>query len=327
MMQVGLIGVGSGTAAALLFGSVTTASYLSAVLFYLAPLPLMIAGLGWSHWSALIGTAVGAALLAVLFGGVFFLGFLAIVGAPSWILTRLATLARPAAGSDGAAAPERALLWFPPGMLVVAAALLAAALVLLAFPILGLTEEGFHKAMAGLLARMLRAESGAPAGTPLRVPGVSDAQQMLDVLAFVIPPAAAVLATLINLIDLWLAGRIVQFSSRLARPWPQLSAMTFPAWTPLLLGAAIAITFAGGLPALAASVVGAALMVAYAVLGFAVLHEITRGLGSRPFVLGGVYLSVFVFGWPMLALVLLGLAETAFGLRARAAAKRSTRKR
>ena len=54
MMQIGLIGIGAGAAAALLFASVTTGSWLAVGLFYLAPLPIMIAGLGWSHWSALI---------------------------------------------------------------------------------------------------------------------------------------------------------------------------------------------------------------------------------------------------------------------------------
>jgi hypothetical protein len=38
-------------------------------------------------------------------------------------------------------------------------------------------------------------------------------------------------------------------------------------------------------------------------------------------VLAGVYASVLVFGWPMLLMSLLGLAETGIGIRARVAAK------
>ena len=59
-----------------------------------------------------------------------------------------------------------------------------------------------------------------------------------------------------------------------------------------------------------------------AVLGLAVVHSITRGIGSRPFLLGGIYASIFVFGWPVLVLCLLGIAEAALDLRARAARKR-----
>ena len=57
-------------------------------------------------------------------------------------------------------------------------------------------------------------------------------------------------------------------------------------------------------------------------LGFAVLHAITRGMASRIFLLGGVYLTVLVLGWPVLALCLLGLIDTAFDLRMRVAGKR-----
>ena len=52
MMQVTLIGIGAGAATALLFASVASGSALSVLLFYLAPLPILIAAMGWSHWAA-----------------------------------------------------------------------------------------------------------------------------------------------------------------------------------------------------------------------------------------------------------------------------------
>ncbi|HEX3161226.1 MAG TPA: DUF2232 domain-containing protein, partial [Pseudolabrys sp.] len=60
MIQFAIIGIGAGVAAALLFASVTSGIWLSVPLFYLAPLPIMIAGLGWSHWAALIASLTGA---------------------------------------------------------------------------------------------------------------------------------------------------------------------------------------------------------------------------------------------------------------------------
>jgi len=56
------------------------------------------------------------------------------------------------------------------------------------------------------------------------------------------------------------------------------------------------------------------------VLGFAVLHGITRHLPSRGLILFGVYAAVAVFGWPVLLMTLLGLVDTALDLRARVAA-------
>jgi hypothetical protein len=69
-------------------------------------------------------------------------------------------------------------------------------------------------------------------------------------------------------------------------------------------------------------VLSASLLMAYGILGFAVLHTITQGMDARVILLGGVYAAVMVFGWPVLALCLVGLIESAVDLRARIARKR-----
>jgi hypothetical protein len=68
--------------------------------------------------------------------------------------------------------------------------------------------------------------------------------------------------------------------------------------------------------------VSASLLIAYGVLGFAVLHAITQGMGARPFILAGTYIAVLMVGWLVLALCLLGLVDAAIDLRARVARKR-----
>jgi hypothetical protein len=98
--------------------------------------------------------------------------------------------------------------------------------------------------------------------------------------------------------------------------------MSFPPLFAASLAAAVALSFFEGMLGIVAGVLSASLIMAYGVLGFAVLHSITQGINSRSFLLAGVYASVIVFGWPVLALCLLGLIETAFNLRARAARKR-----
>jgi hypothetical protein len=326
MMQFGLIGIGAGAAAALLFASVTSGVWLSIPLFYLAPLPIMIAGLGWSHWAALIAALVGALALGLVFGNVFFVGFLTGAGIPAWWLGYLTMLARPASAGGGngqAGRPSAASLeWYPPGQLVVWAAVLAALIVVVAIPNFGLDAESFRAGLHSALARMLQVETGTPRDQPLTVPGLTNGKRLLDFLVEALPPAAAVLATLTNVINLWLAARIVKFSGRLGRPWPQLSTMAFPTPITALLAITVALSFIGGLVGIVAGVLSASLLIAYGVLGFAVLHDITRGMSSRGFLLGGVYASVIVFGWPVLVLCLLGLIDAAIGLRARVAHKR-----
>jgi hypothetical protein len=138
----------------------------------------------------------------------------------------------------------------------------------------------------------------------------------------VIPATAAVLATLTNLFNLWLAGRVVKFSGRLTRPWPQISAMRFPPLLTAALVLAIALSFAGGLIGVIGSIFSASLLMAYGVLGFAVLHSITQGMTSRPFLLAGTYLVVLMIGWLVLALCLLGMLDTMIDVRARVSRKR-----
>src|SRR6266550_8986916 len=124
MMQVFLIGIGAGAATALLFASVASGSPISVVLFYLAPLPILIAALGWSHWAALVAAVAAAAGLAAVFNGTFFIAFLIGIGLPAWWLGYLALLARPVEG-----APE-GLEWYPAGHLVVWAAILGTLVVI-----------------------------------------------------------------------------------------------------------------------------------------------------------------------------------------------------
>ena len=317
MMQFGLIGIGAGAAAALLFASVTSGAWLSIPLFYLAPLPIMLAGLGWSHWAALIAALTGALALALAFGPVFFFSFLAGAGLPAWCLGYLAMLARPL-GNGGAAALE----WYPPGRLVVWAAVLGGLVVVVAIPNFGFDAESFRAGLRQALTHILRVDTEVPTNAPLSTPGVSNASRLVDFLVAAIPPAAAVLATITNVLNLWLAARIVTFSGLLKRPWPPLAAMTFPRTLAAALAIAVALSFVGSLIGIVAGVVSASLLMAYGVLGFAVLHAITRGMASRIFLLGGVYAAVLVLGWPVLALCLLGLIDAAIDLRARIAPTR-----
>jgi hypothetical protein len=89
-----------------------------------------------------------------------------------------------------------------------------------------------------------------------------------------------------------------------------------------VLAVAIALSFVDGLLGIIAGVFSASLLLAYGVLGFAVLHAITAGMNMRGFVLALAYAAVIVLGWPLLALCLLGLVDAIFGLRIRVAHKR-----
>ena len=315
MMQVFLVGVGAGAAAALLFASVASGSPLSVLLFYLAPLPILIAAMGWSHWAALIAAIAASAGLAAVFGSFFFVAFMLGIGLPAWWLGYLALLARPAslATPDG-------LEWYPVGHLVFWAAVIGGAIVVAAVMSLGSDLDTFRASFRSGLERMLSQPGRTPSGPDDATARLSS--RLIDILVAVLPPAAAVLATITNVVNLWLAERVVKISGRLRRPPSDLSAMRFPNYAPPAMAAAVAASFLPGIVGVSGGVLAASLLMAYAILGFAVLHAVTRGMTSRPFTLGGVYVTVIVFGWPVLVMSMLGLADTAFDLRGRAARRR-----
>ncbi|MGZ3351320.1 MAG: DUF2232 domain-containing protein [Xanthobacteraceae bacterium] len=297
MIQIVLVGLGAGAAAALLFASVVSGSLAAVFLFYLAPLPIMIAALGWSHIAGLIAAASATAAVAVL-SGVFFVA-VPVIAFGAWWLGYLALLARPAVNGGGGA-----LEWYPVGRLVLWAAVLGTLIVAAAVPNFGTDQESLQAALRKTYERILRD------------------QALIDVLVVAVPPAAAVFSTVTNVFNLWLAARAVKISGRLKRPWPDLAALTLPPSSSALLAAAIAGSFLPDLAGVLAGVLAASLLMAFAILGFAVLHAITRGMRARIFMLTALYAAAIVLGWPVLAMAVLGLAEILLNIRSRVARKR-----
>jgi Predicted membrane protein (DUF2232) len=308
-----LVGLGAGAAAALLFASVASGSLLSLFLFYLAPLPILIAALGWSHLSGLIAAVVASVCLGLVFGPLFFFAFLLGIAAPAWWLGYLALLARPAADGE--------VEWYPPGRLVLWAAALAAGVVAIALLQIGGDTDTIRNGLKEALGRLLRLETGGAPDEPLSLPGIAEPERLIELLVIMLPPVAAGCGALTLVLNLWIAGRVVDLSGRLKRPWPYIPGMTFPRSAPALLALAIAAAFVPALVGLIATLFAGTLSIAFTLLGLAVLHAVTRGVPGRTAILGGAYAAVFVLGWPALAAVLLAIADMIFGWRARAAGR------
>jgi hypothetical protein len=315
MMQIALIGVAAGAASALLFASVASGALLAIPLFYLAPLPILIAAVGWSHLAGLIAAFVAAISLAAVLGGFFFVSFLIGIGLPAWWLGYLALLARPAGPT-----PDD-LEWYPIGRIVLWAAVLAALVVTFGILAIGTDAESFRSGLRGAIERLLGVGADAPKRTTFKLPGLGEIDAV-EFMVLITPPTAAVVALITNLLALWLAARTVKVSGRLKRPWPDLSTLSFPPSGHALLAAALAATFLPGIVAIIAGVFAASLLMGYALLGLAVVHALTRGINGRGFILGSIYGAIFVFGWPMLLMSLVGLTDALLDLRGRMATSR-----
>jgi hypothetical protein len=312
MIAIVLIAMAAGCASALMFASIVSGALISLLLFYLAPLPLMMAALGWGPLSATIGGISAATGLGAIFGLPYCIAFVLTVALPAWWLGHLALLGRPVANGvpsgNGASPVAPDLEWYPVGRILIWITGFAALTTMAALLTLG-TDAA---AITGALRRGL-----------LRIIGQSDpamsaeVEQRIDALVAIAPAAAALVAMLTLTLNLWLAAKITATSARLHRPWPDLKSAALPPMTLATLCVAIAFCFAGGLLAILGQIVTAALMMAYAFTGFAVLHTLTLASKNRAIWLCCTYALVMVIGWPILVMVALGLADAIFGFRQR----------
>src|SRR4030081_1982277 len=112
MIAIVLIAIAAGCASALMFASIVSGALISLLLFYLAPLPLMMAALGWGPLSATIGGISAAIGLGAIFGLPYCIAFAVTVALPAWWLGHLVLLGRPLphTGSGNGAAPGAANL-------------------------------------------------------------------------------------------------------------------------------------------------------------------------------------------------------------------------
>jgi hypothetical protein len=313
MMTTVLIALAAGSASALMFASTISGALISLLLFYLAPLPLMVAALGWGPLSATIGGIAAAIGLGAIFGLPYCIAFVLMVALPAWWLGHLALLGRPvvtaASAGNGAAPPAPVMEWYPIGRILLWTAGFAALTTMAALFTLGSDAATITAALRRGLLRILGVREPAPPA--------SDTEHLIDALVTIAPVAAATITMMTLTLNLWLAARITATSGRLHRPWPDMKSAALPPMTLAALALALAFCFTGGLAAMLAQIASAALMMAYALTGFAVLHTLTLAMKSRALWLSGTYAVVLVFGWPVLAMVGLGLADAVFGFRQR----------
>jgi hypothetical protein len=313
MMTTVLIALAAGCASALMFASIISGALISLVLFYLAPLPLMVAGLGWGPLSATIGGIAAALGLGAIFGLPYCLAFVLTVALPAWWLGHLALLGRPVAtgaqSGNGAAPAAPAMEWYPVGRILLWTAGFAVLTTMAALFTLGGDAATITGALRRGLLRIIGVRGPAAA--------TGDTEQIVDALVTIAPAAAAIVAMMTLTLNLWLAAKVTATSGRLHRPWPDLKSAALPPMTLAALSLALALCFTGGLFAMLGQIASAALLMAYALIGFAVLHTLTLAMKSRAVWLSGTYALVLVFGWPIIVMVGLGLADAVFGFRQR----------
>jgi Predicted membrane protein (DUF2232) len=301
-----LLAIAAGVISAVVFASATTGPMLLRfVLFLLTPIALYLAGLGLGPAAGAIAVIVATLLILLMTNPIAAFVFAVSAGMPAAVTTRLTLLGREHDGH---------MEWYPIGRVVAAATFFGGAFAALAMMLMGGDTAALTKAMHDTVEIFAKAQMaqlpGAPPVTEAQIDEI--AKQSVGLL----PYSLATLSLLTTLLNLWLAGRITQASERLVRPWPDLSGFKLPGSAIFIMVAALALSFTDGLPGLLGGGFAGAYTAAFALMGLAVAHTLTRGSPWRNFTLTGLYATLLIgTKYAVLMLAIAGLAETLFHYR------------
>jgi hypothetical protein len=313
-----VIGLGSGlVSAGVAISAARGSPALQGLMMMLAPLPLLIAGLGWGWIAALAGMVIGAGMLALGVRTGTGAAFTIMVGAPAVLASYLVYLARDRRDGQGAD-------WFPVGSVVGAVGLYAASVPLFLLQLIGNTFEVLRQPLADFYRRVFQ-EAGREFGMATPTPEQIDQAAAIGVA--ILPAAIASTWAMVFCLALYLSARVTRAAGLLTRDWPDFTALTLPRELSLLFLAAIAATFVPGVPRLVGTALIGGLLVPLMTVGLATLHTLARR-GKR-WLLWITYACLLVL-WPIgtyfigLILAVVGFLEPILNLRGRLPAPPST---
>ncbi|MGE5505574.1 MAG: hypothetical protein ACM31L_14220 [Actinomycetota bacterium] len=294
----------AGLGSALLFLSLAKGVAAGVLLSYAAPLPLMMAGLGWGGLAAGAASLVGLAAVAAVAGALSALPFAVVAVLPALVVVNRALLWR----SDDAGRVE----WYPPGLVLAWLAGTAGLMLVVAAALIPGHEAGIEGWLAETIGSMLK----------VLAPSLSEEQRGLATQWWtpLFPSMLAGSWLVMAVVNAATAQGILVRSGRNRRPSPVYRQLWLPTWLGAALLAAVLVGWlAGGDPGYVGRNLALVAVVPFAFLGLAGVHQWAAGRSNANWVLAVTYLVLFVaFGWAVLAVAGLGLVRFVSGFRDRA---------
>ena len=315
-----IVGIGSGIVAAVLFASLATNTALAMLLFYVTPLPILLARLGWGRVAGQLSFVTAVVLVGVILSLRTAVLYGVTIGLPALFLAYLTLLNRSMIPEDAEGRPltdmPPVVEWYPPGHVIAWAALMAGGMAATSLLLLSGGAEAYHRGVREVFEQGVLPQFEA-AGVPL---DALRAERYVAIFSrLLLPMIAAVFWMAVMLLNLWLAARSAAISGLLPRPWPAFANLEYPPLMTLGFLASIGAALLPGMPGIMAMAFIGAFGLAYLLLGLVVLHQLLAGNPLKPLLLAGVYLALIVMvQWAAVAVALIGLAEPLLELRQRA---------
>ncbi len=269
--------------------------------------PLFVAALGFGTIAGGISGLVAAAVVAFMTGLKPAIATFCFTLLPAVWVGHMAGLVNRDDGDE---------TWFPLPIILLRMALLSAALVVALGIINGFDIDGATESLAKLYAEFYAgmAREGAAVPVPSEAALQATARQMIQLLPLAMPASLLIM----YVINLALGARIARSQNWMLRPKDDVPATaSLPTLAVAIFALAIATSVLGGTIGLAAKVVAGAIGAAFMLVGLAVMHFVTRGVAARGMILGIAYAATVISLFPAFLFVVIGLAETLVGIRAR----------
>ncbi|NJM34756.1 MAG: hypothetical protein HC850_08640 [Rhodomicrobium sp.] len=319
MASPNLIGIGSGLVAAVLFASLANNTLLAILLFYLTPMPVLLAGIGWGARAALLSTITAVLLLGLVQSFQTAIGFALYIGLPGLLLSYLFLLHRivqpDEAAAGDAASGQAAVEWYPLGRIVAWAALIAGGLTSLGMLLMGGDSDSYRNAVRALFDEEAMKQLQAVLGPDF---GPAEMERFVERFTrFILPIFAAGFWLIVMIGNMWLAAKSAAISGLLARPAFNLIRVEYPPF--LLAGffAAVGLGLTSGMLGLISTAFAGAIGTAFLILGLAVIHVSLARSPIKLLVLFGLYFGLFLTPWLAPVIMIIGLAEPFLQLRER----------
>ena len=311
-----IAGLSAGGTAAVLYLSLATGSGIGLLLFYLAPLPGFIAGFGWGVRAAGIAALSGTLLILVSLGVLPATAYCFSLAVPGVLITHYAFLYRLVGPqNEQPQEGEPQIEWYPVGNIILVVALYGGLLGILSVLLIGSSYEAYQNNVTSTID-LIMSKAGDAGILKKLTPEILTQYKKL-VLA-ILPASTAILWSLFALMNLWLAAHIVRLSELMSRPWPEFSSMDYPLKASLVFVAALFLSLIlPGMAGLLMSALAGSLMMAFLLLGLAVVHNVTRTWQTRSLILFGTYVTVIFIGWGALILIVVGAVEPFVQMRRR----------
>jgi hypothetical protein len=316
MPREALTAVAAGLASAAAAMAFLSGSFATIGFVYLAPLPMLMAGLAFGPRAAAIAALSGVLALGFIGGTVLAGTFAAAQGLPTWAVVKLALMVHPHAPGAGARPGEAPAAtggsaqgaWMAPGWIVSALTVVAAAMILVAAGLV--SDVGLSGYVADYLGQVLS----------IVAPGLDAANRGLFIQKFLplFPTAVAAIWVLMVTVNAVIAQGLLVRLGHNRRPSPDYAGLDLPMWLSWpLVGAAVMALFGPGEWEYLGRNLVMVLALPYFLLGLAVFHTLARRVASTKALLVAFYLVIMISVWAAVVVAGIGVVEQWYGLRNR----------